>query len=182
MLHRLFIGILTTTVLVAPSASAAPAPGAVAPSVVTLTYDDSQAAEFKSAVAQAVEVWNTTVKNVKLTPASGDRADIRISADDGWPHAVIGPIQPGGSGEVVMGRSATQEGHDPIRIAAHELGHNFGLPDTKPGPCTSLMSGSSAGTTCKNPKPDANETSEVERNYGSGATANPTPTVVQDVG
>jgi snapalysin len=133
---------------------------------VTITYDDSRAAEFKPAVASAANVWNTSVRNVRLTPAQpGRRAEIVIIADNGWPRATLGPVRPGGRATVWMGRQATAQGHDAIRIAAHELGHSFGLPDRKPGPCSSLMSGSTGGVSCKNPVPNAQEKAQVERNY-----------------
>ncbi|MZG12036.1 snapalysin family zinc-dependent metalloprotease, partial [Streptomyces sp. SID5914] len=45
------------------------------------------------------------------------------------------------------------------------------LPDRKPGPCSSLMSGSSAGTACTNPYPDSAEKAEVEGNFGAAAGA-----------
>lgn len=134
-----------------------------------LYYDSSQAAEFTSVVASAVDVWNSSVDNVRLEPASaGQRAEIRVIADDGWPRAHLGPVRPGGQVTVWMGRQGTAEGHDPLRIAAHELGHSLGLPDAKPGPCSSLMSGSTGGVGCTNAQPNASERARVEANYGGG--------------
>jgi snapalysin len=141
------------------------APAAAAESVAavrTLTYDASGAAEFKTAVDKGAQVWNASVTNVRLVPATGSTANIRIVADDQWPRAQTTSL---GNGRVWMGRQATAQGHDPVRIAAHELGHILGLPDRKPGPCTSLMSGSSAGTSCKNPNPNAQEKAEVQANF-----------------
>lgn len=140
--------------------------------VTTLTYDDSLAAEFKNAVAQGVSAWNSSVSNVRLVrAATGTRANVRVIADNNWPRATLGPVRPGGSGTVWMGRLAVQQGHNAVRIAAHEFGHILGLPDVKPGPCSSLMSGSSAGTSCTNPFPNATERARVERNYSSGLTS-----------
>lgn len=141
----------------APTASATPDVGAAA--VRTLTYNASGAAEFKAAVDQGAQVWNSSVVNVRLVSTTSSSANIRIVADDGWPRAQTTSL---GNGRVWMGRQATAEGHNAVRIAAHELGHILGQPDRKPGPCTSLMSGSSAGTSCTNPYPNAREKSEVE--------------------
>jgi snapalysin len=52
-----------------------------------------------------------------------------------------------------------------VRIASHEFGHILGLPDVKPGPCSSLMSGSSAGVSCTNPYPNSTERSRVQSLY-----------------
>ncbi|WP_405803669.1 snapalysin family zinc-dependent metalloprotease [Streptomyces sp. NBC_01187] len=151
-------------------ASAAPAPPSHAAAVV-LTYDATGAAEFVDAVDSGAAVWNDSVANVQLKPAgSGDRANIEILADDGWPRAQTTSL---GNGTVWMGRQAVDEGHDTIRIAAHELGHILGLPDMKPGPCSSLMSGASAGTSCTNPNPDASERAAVEDNFAA-ASLSPT--------
>jgi snapalysin len=138
-----------------------------AAAVRTLYYNASGAAEFKAAVDKGAQVWNTNVVNVKLV-ARTTSPNITIVADNGWPRAQPTSL---GNGRVWMGRQATAEGHDPVRIAAHELGHILGLPDRKPGPCTSLMSGSSAGTSCKNPVPNAAEKAEVERNFRNGVAA-----------
>ncbi|MER6010966.1 snapalysin family zinc-dependent metalloprotease [Streptomyces bluensis] len=128
------------------------------------TYDASGSAEFKSAVDRGAAIWNESVDAVELRPvAAGQRANIRVLADDGWPRALPTTL---GNGTVYIGRQAVNEGHNTIRISSHELGHILGLPDRKPGPCSSLMSGSSAGTTCTNPYPNATEKAEVEGNFG----------------
>ncbi|MCK8679128.1 snapalysin family zinc-dependent metalloprotease [Streptomyces lichenis] len=168
------------TLAAATAATAAPAPepaaAKAAAAVTTLRYDDSRAVGWESAIAAGVANWNATVKNVKLVEAApGTRAEIQIVATSGWPQATLGPVRPGGSARVELGSQAVSQGHDKTRIAAHEIGHNLGLPDTKPGPCTQLMSGSSAGTTCKNATPNATEKARVDSLYaGAAATLAPT--------
>lgn len=162
---------LALTLVGAAPATAAPAEQSQPLSQTVLYYDTSQAAEYTSAVSAAVHVWNSSVNNVRLEPASaGQRAEIRVIADNGWPRAHLGPVRPGGQVTVWMGRQGTAEGYDAVRIAAHELGHSLGLPDAKPGPCSSLMSGSTGGVNCTNTSPNASERSRVEANYGSGLT------------
>ncbi|MFJ7231237.1 snapalysin family zinc-dependent metalloprotease [Streptomyces tendae] len=134
-----------------------------------LTYDASGSAEFRSAVDRGAAIWNESVEGAQLRPAAaGQRANIRVLADDGWPRALTTSL---GNGTVWIGRQAVDEGYDTVRISSHELGHILGLPDRKPGPCSSLMSGSSAGTACTNPYPDAAEKAEVEGNFGEAAGA-----------
>ncbi|MEV4969823.1 snapalysin family zinc-dependent metalloprotease [Streptomyces scopuliridis] len=149
----------------APSADAS-AESSLAARVVT--YDASGSAEFRSAVDRGAAIWNESVDAVELRPAAaGQRANIRVLADDGWPRAITTSL---GNGTVYIGRQAVVEGHNTIRISSHELGHILGLPDRKPGPCSSLMSGSSAGTTCTNPYPNTAEKAEVEGNFGGAFT------------
>lgn len=134
-----------------------------APRVVT--YDASQAAEFKDAIDQAAKVWNDSVHNARLEPASGRQADVTFSIEDGWPHAVPDGL---GKGSVVIGRQAINEGYDKLRITTHELGHIYGLPDHRVPNCDELMSGHSAGTQCKNPRPNADEVKKVDENFAGG--------------
>jgi snapalysin len=169
-------GALALSATVIPAAGAAPAPRAV----ITLHYDDSQAGEFKSAVVAGVASWNASVGNVHLVEATaGTHAEITVVAFDGWPQATLGPVRPGGSVTVWFGREAVNEGYNTTRIAAHELGHSLGLPDAKPGPCSSLMSGSTGGVSCTNATPNASEKAGVEANYANGAA--PTRTALDRV-
>ncbi|MFJ2774539.1 snapalysin family zinc-dependent metalloprotease [Streptomyces sp. NPDC087300] len=156
----------------APAANAVSATAGTSAAVVTLRYDDSQARGWETAIAAGVASWNSNVDNVKLVEAQpGTRAEIQIVATSGWPQATIGPVRPGGRGRVELGSQAVTQGYDKTRIAAHEIGHNLGLPDTKPGPCSQLMSGSAAGTGCRNAVPDAAEQSRVESAYANRSAA-----------
>ncbi|MEV4095434.1 snapalysin family zinc-dependent metalloprotease [Streptosporangium saharense] len=128
--------------------------------VRVLRYDASRAAEFRSAIDQAAQVWNSSVTNVRLV--AGSPADFVVYADNGWPRTQPTSL---GRGTIWMGRQATAEGHNPLRIATHEIGHVLGLPDRRTGLCSDLMSGASAGTGCTNPYPNAAEKAEVERNF-----------------
>jgi snapalysin len=160
----LAITAMTTALVTGTAAHQARADVGVA--VVTLTYTDARAAEFKAAVARGVEIWNASAPNVNIRwVPDGTRADITVIADNGWPRATLGPVRPGGSVTVWMGREAVADGYNTIRIAAHELGHSLGLPDVKPGPCSSLMSGSTGGVSCTNPNPNTAERNRVQRTY-----------------
>ncbi|CAM5237618.1 snapalysin family zinc-dependent metalloprotease [Streptomyces fumanus] len=164
--------LVVTFPLAGGQALAAPAePAGAAARVVT--YDASGAAEFRSAVDRGAAIWNESVDAVELRPvAAGQRANVRVLADNGWPRALPTSL---GNGTVYIGRQAVNQGYNTVRISSHELGHILGLPDRKPGPCSSLMSGSSAGTACTNPYPDAAERAEVEGNFGGALTAKPAP-------
>ncbi|MEU9187544.1 snapalysin family zinc-dependent metalloprotease [Streptomyces sp. NPDC048484] len=154
--------------LMGGQAVAAPAPVADRAAARVVTYDASGSAEFRTAVDRGAAIWNESVDAVDLRPvASGQRANVRVLADNGWPRALTTSL---GNGTVYIGRQAVDQGYNTIRISAHELGHILGLPDRKPGPCSSLMSGSSAGTACTNPYPNAAEKSEVQGNFGAALT------------
>lgn len=133
----------------------------------TLTYNAEGAAEFKQAVVDGANVWNSQVTNVKLQRVFTGSANIMVYADNGWPRAQVTSL---GRGRWYMGRQAVNEGHYVVRIASHEFGHLLGLPDRRTGLCTDLMSGASAGTSCKNPNPNAKEKAEVEANFRQQVT------------
>lgn len=136
-----------------------------------LFYDASRAAEFVGAVNQGASNWNSSVTNVRLQPVpAGRRPNITVTADNGWPHAVVTSL---GNGRIVMGRQAVRQGHYPPRIAAHEFGHLLGLPDRRTGRCADLMSGSSAPASCRNAFPNAAEAREVNARFAGGQTAGP---------
>jgi snapalysin len=175
MLKRTVIGLVAVTSalvggFVVPNAMA----DDVAAAAVTITYDDSQAPEYTDAITQAIQIWNDSVNNVEITKvAPGGQAEVSFESFDGWPQAELGPIMPGGHGTIWMGKEAVDQGYNVIRIAAHEFGHSLGLPDVKPGPCESLMSGSTGGVDCTIAQPNAEEIAEVEQNYSGGAKATP---------
>ncbi|MFJ5073477.1 snapalysin family zinc-dependent metalloprotease [Streptomyces sp. NPDC088553] len=161
-----------TTANAAPAPTAEPSAVSAPAAVVTLRYDDSRAGGWEAAIAAGVASWNAHVDNVKLVEAApGTRAEIVIVATTGWPQATLGPVRPGRQVRVELGSQAVSQGYDKTRIAAHEIGHSLGLPDTKPGPCSQLMSGSSAGTACVNAIPDATEQARVESAYAGGAAS-----------
>ncbi|WP_433509760.1 snapalysin family zinc-dependent metalloprotease [Nonomuraea sp. CA-143628] len=139
-------------------------PAQAAPLVRTLRYDASRAAEFRGAVDQAAQIWNSSVANVRLV--AGTPADFVVVADNGWPRTLPTSL---GRGTIWMGREATSQGYNPPRIAAHEIGHILGLPDRRTGLCSDLMSGSSAPVSCTNANPSAAERAQVDRNF-AGAT------------
>jgi len=141
----------------APTASAA---AAAAPR--TVYYDDSRAGIWRPYVAEATQIWNASVTNVRYAPAGRGTpsATVRIVADDGWPYC--GPCNLG-RGDLHLGEEAVRLGHDRTRIAAHEMGHILGLPDRRTGRCQDLMSGGSAPPTCKNAHPNPAEIAEVNR-------------------
>ena len=158
----------------ASAATAAPTsePPSAQAAAVTLRYDDSRAGGWEAAIAAGVASWNANVSNVRLVEAApGAGAEIVIVATTGWPQATLGPVRPGRQVRVELGSQAVSQGYDKTRIAAHELGHSLGLPDTKPGPCSQLMSGSSAGTACTNAVPNATERSRVQSAYAGGVAA-----------
>lgn len=172
MLRRTFAGALAAAALAMPVTAVVSAPVAAAAEIqaTSLTFDVTRISRTvdKESIRSAAAVWNRSVTNVQLREAtSGQRVNIRLQDDPGWPRATLGPVRPTGTVTIWMGRQAIDgpEKYDVIRIAAHEMGHSLGLPDVKPGPCSSLMSGSSAGTACTNPNPNASEKSRVQSNY-----------------
>ena len=136
---------------------------------VRITYDAQGAAGFVRAVRAGAAAWDERVPEIELRPArEGTEPDVRIVAAKGWPSAAPEGSSPG-KGTVIIGRRALAQGYDAIRIVSHELGHLLGLEDKQPGPCSSVMSGKSAGTACTDATPSAAEVREVRRNFRAAA-------------
>ncbi|MBA8924879.1 snapalysin [Kutzneria viridogrisea] len=133
---------------------------------VTLYYDSSDAPDYQSQADQAAANWNGVVHNVQLS--SGGSATILI-------HEVTGggsytQTDGHGHGDIYIDVQQVNEGNDPTRILAHEMGHNLGLPDHYEGPCSEIMSGHGPGTSCKNAMPNAQEAAQVDQNFANGFT------------
>lgn len=161
----------TIAVLASAAALSVGVAGTAQAAPKVLTYNSTGAAKYDKEIDAGAAVWNANVKNVQLKKITTGRANFTIVADPGWPRAQTTTL---GNGKIWMGKRAVDDGHDVTRIAAHEIGHILGLPDIKPGPCTSLMSGSTAGTSCKNPVPNAAEKAEVESNFRRAVTVEAT--------
>ncbi|MEV6242775.1 snapalysin family zinc-dependent metalloprotease [Lentzea sp. NPDC051838] len=141
----------------------------------TITYNSTGAAQYETEITDAVAIWNSSVKNVQIKKAAaGARANFTIVSDPGWPRAQPTSL---GNGKIWMGKQAIDQKYDIRRIAAHEIGHILGLPDVKPGPCSSLMSGSTGGVDCKSRTPNAAEKARVERLFAGTAKADLTEVV-----
>ncbi|WP_026424792.1 snapalysin family zinc-dependent metalloprotease [Actinokineospora inagensis] len=166
---------------VATPATAAPAAAPVA-AVTTLTYDDTQAQQYATNDAAAAAIWNTDAPNVHIVKATrGQKVNIKIVADPGWPHTTLGPVRPSTSVQIWFGKQAVDEGFDKTRIIAHEMGHALGLPDNRTGLCSDLMSGHSAPVSCTNAHPSPAERAVVQRNYSRLAASDaPLTVVIQD--
>lgn len=82
--------LLVSLSLTGGQALAAPSDAADVPLAARVfTYDAAGSAEFRSAVDRGAAIWNESVDAVELRPvAAGQRANIRVLADNGWPRAL----------------------------------------------------------------------------------------------
>lgn len=168
MIARVSVGALTVALTLVGGEFAQATTVSAAPAAArTVYYDASQAGSWASYIPQAVRNWNAKLHNVQLQENAG-QATVTLEASSGWPQTLTD--QPG-SGTVYLGQEAVNEGYDPTRIVAHELGHILGLPDNYNGDCSLLMSGHSAGTSCTNAVPAASEVAQVDQNFAGGLAA-----------
>ncbi|WP_158889945.1 snapalysin family zinc-dependent metalloprotease [Amycolatopsis anabasis] len=144
------------------------APGAGAAEAVTLHYDSSGAPDYLAQIDQAAANWNAAVQNVKLERGGSATIIFHETHDGRGSHT---NTDGHGHGDIYLDSKQVDEGNDVTRIAAHEVGHNLGLPDHYEGPCSELMSGHGPGTSCKNAKPDAQESAKVDENFANGLAA-----------
>ncbi|RKT56478.1 snapalysin family zinc-dependent metalloprotease [Saccharothrix australiensis] len=169
---RLVLGALCTSLaLVGTSLSATAAPGAPSALARTVYYS---ASGYSAEADQAAQIWNSRVPNLRLV--RGGNATIRISATNGGGSRAY----PCGLGcaTIYIDNRDVAAGNYALRIVAHEIGHGLGLPDTYNGICSYLMSGGSAGTSCRNVNPNAQEANRVNQLFaGRGVAAAGTPDV-----
>ncbi|WP_406438470.1 snapalysin [Streptomyces sp. NBC_00631] len=143
-------------------------PGAQA---VTVYYNDSQAPSFRSQISSAASIWNSSESNVKLQEASGGGADFSYYEGNDA-RGSYASTDGHGSGYIFLDYSQSRR-YDAVRVVTHETGHVLGLPDDYGGPCSELMSGGTAGTSCTNRYPDAAERSRVDQLWATGLAQAP---------
>jgi snapalysin len=141
------------------------APGASAAQVTTVYYNSSGAPDYLAQIDQGAANWNAAVGDVKLVKGDSNGTVVFHETTSGGSYT---NTDGHGNGDIYLDTSQVTEGYDPTRIAAHEMGHNLGLPDHYSGPCSELMSGHGPGTACTNAKPSAQEASKVESLWANG--------------
>ena len=132
---------------------------------VTVYYNASQAPSFRSQIASAASIWNSSVSNVKLQATSGNADFAYYEGSD--PSGSYASTNGHGSGYIFLDYAQNQQ-YDSIRVAAHETGHVLGLPDDYSGPCSELMSGGGPGPSCTNRYPNATERARVNQLWANG--------------
>ena len=166
------MGRLAALAVAAPLAlGLATAPPASAAVVTTLYYSSSGAPDYLSQIDQGAANWNAAVTDVKLVKRATGATIVFHEVHSGGSYTNTNGH---GRGQIYLDTSQVAEGYDPTRIAAHELGHNLGLPDHYSGPCTELMSGHGPGTACKNAKPSAAEAAKVQSLWVNGLSTQAT--------
>ncbi|GAB3898728.1 hypothetical protein GCM10027612_57460 [Microbispora bryophytorum subsp. camponoti] len=112
---------LTVLVTVSPARAAEPLTATAA--VRVLRYDASRAAEFRTLMDQAAQVWNARVGNVRLV--AGTPADFVVLADDGWPRTSVTRL---GRGTIWMGRRRSPTATTPCASPPTRSGTSSACP------------------------------------------------------
>ncbi|MGW7539744.1 snapalysin [Streptomyces sp. NPDC054770] len=142
-------------------------PGAQA---VTVYYNTSRAPSFRSQISAAASIWNSSESDVKLQEASSGADFSYYEGND--QRGSYASTDGHGKGYVFLDYTQTRQ-YDSVRVVSHETGHVLGLSDDYGGPCSELMSGGSAGTSCTNRYPDAAERSRVDQLWSTGLAQTP---------
>ncbi|MBP2319909.1 snapalysin [Kibdelosporangium banguiense] len=159
--------VAAASVTLAMTATAAPASADTSVLARTVYYS---ASAYSSEADQAAQIWSSRAPNVRMV--RGGNATIRIYGTTGGGSRAY----PCGLGcaTIYIDSRDVAAGHSSLRIVAHEIGHGLGLPDNYNGICSYLMSGGSAGTSCRNPNPNAQEAARVNSLFARRGTANGT--------
>ncbi|MFD4394171.1 snapalysin [Kitasatospora sp. NPDC058397] len=131
---------------------------------VVVTYDASSAPSFRTQIANAAQIWNSSVSNVQLRSGSGGDFSYYEGNDSRGSYA---STDGHGRGYVFLDYQQNRQ-YNSVRVTAHETGHVLGLPDHYSGPCSELMSGGGPGTSCTNPYPNGTERSRVNSLWARG--------------
>ncbi|MFG2144027.1 snapalysin [Streptomyces sp. NPDC048696] len=139
---------------------------------VTVSYSTDNAPSFRSEIAQAAQIWNSSVQNVRLQESSGGADFSYYEGSD--PQGSYASTDGHGNGYIFLDYDQNQEYYS-VRVVAHETGHVLGLPDHYSGPCSELMSGGGPGPSCTNPYPDSQERARVNQlwQYGLASAFKP---------
>lgn len=165
--NRIVVTAAAVTAVTFPAVLSAPA-AAAAPAVVTITYDLSAAPDYASVIREGISHWNSALHNVQFSEASGGAMLTYHEGDFQEGSYYQGDSH--GRGDVYIDNTQAQQ-YDQVRIAAHETGHDLGLPDDYQGPCSELMSGGGPGPSCTNSNPDSDEIARADANFADGLRA-----------
>ncbi|MFD9691426.1 snapalysin [Kitasatospora sp. NPDC059146] len=148
-------------VMASAKAKQAASPGLA---TVVVTYDASSAPSFRNQIANAAQIWNGSVGNVRLQ--AGSNADFAYYEGNDS-RGSYASTDGHGRGYVFLDYQQNRQ-YNSVRVTAHETGHVLGLPDHYSGPCSELMSGGGPGTSCTNPYPNSAERSRVNSLWARG--------------
>jgi snapalysin len=162
------LGVALALAVVPVSAQLVSAPAAGAAAVTTIYYSSGGAPDYVAQIDQAAANWNAAVSDIKLVKRTSATIIFHETHDGQGSYTNTNGH---GRGNIYIDSTQVAEGFDTTRIAAHEVGHNLGLPDDYTGPCNELMSGHGPGTSCTWNKPSAAEAAQVQRNFTNGFAA-----------
>ncbi|MFF2081142.1 snapalysin [Kitasatospora sp. NPDC058162] len=148
-------------VMASAKAKQAASPGLA---TVVVTYDAGSAPSFRNQIANAAQIWNGSVSNVRLQ--AGSNADFAYYEGNDS-RGSYASTDGHGRGYVFLDYQQNRQ-YNSVRVTAHETGHVLGLPDHYSGPCSELMSGGGPGTSCTNPYPNGAERSRVNSLWARG--------------
>ncbi|MER6911625.1 snapalysin [Streptomyces sp. NPDC000594] len=132
--------------------------------VITVTYNASGAPTYRAQIARSTHIWNSSVSNIRLQEGANPSFRYYEGNDSRGSYA---STDGRGRGYIFLDHRQNQQ-YNSYRVTSHETGHVLGLPDNYRGPCSELMSGGGAGTSCTNATPNAAERNRVNALWARG--------------